>query len=538
MSSLIYQQDSIRLDADRISEEKHPVFGDMTVFHNVVIASEMVQPYKDGKALKHRDELEAYSWTVDGRWIIVGGHPEDAIISDRAQVGGRTMNPRYVKNLKDPKTQRPNRAGVVADIQVFNNKISKQQLDDMKSGKKADVSIGFFYMKDEKAGTVEDGPFKGDAYDYVQRNMFHDHTAVGLEDGRCPSPYCGLGADQIADALANDPFSGFSSFKDCLSKVKKENPDLSDESVKKICGKLKAEHESKDMENTEMGKLVKELAKQLLDELEEIKGVKDSKEEKFPVWWKGVDWKEPEMATIFDHLSPDVKKLITEAGDCPECKKKKASDMTLEDINAKIAELQKSRQELKDKIDAYYKEQSEKAPTTTSPTTEWYNEITKIDEEIEMFYDAKAFKIAIGDSVSDIDGYELDYVEKDAQLSYTAKKEHPDEDYAYIDKSCEKVDGKTPQSCRHLLIHDAAHVRAALAALEGARSGKPPPYADEAKPKVCAAAKKFKIESTVCGTTKKDEVEPEKKVDEKKLPKADALDPRAVLERAKKILGS
>ena len=323
MSELFYQQDSIKLDADKITEEKHPIFGDMTVFHNVPIASEMVQKYGDGNALKHRDELEAYSWTVDGRWIIIGGHPEDAIISDRSQVAGRTVNPRSVKNLKDPKTGRPNRAGVLADIQVFNSRVTKQQLDDMKSGKKADVSIGFFYTKDEKAGTVDDGPFKGDAYDYVQRNMFHDHLAVGIDNGRCPSPYCGLGADQINNALANDPFAGFKNFKECLKSVKKENPDLSDESATRICGKLKAEHESKDMENTEMGKLVKELAKQLLDELEEIKGVKDSKEEKFPVWWKGVDWKEPEMATIFDHLSPDVKKLITEAGDCPECQKKR-----------------------------------------------------------------------------------------------------------------------------------------------------------------------------------------------------------------------
>jgi len=244
MSTLIYQQDSIRLDADRISEEKHPVFGDMTVFHNVVIASEMVQPYKDGKALKHRDELEAYSWTVDGRWIIVGGHPEDAIISDRAQVGGRTVNPKYVKNLKDPKTGRPNRAGVTADIQVFNNKISKQQLDDMKSGKKADVSIGFFYAKDEKAGIVEDGPFKGDAYDYVQRNMFHDHTAVGIEDGRCPSPYCGLGADEICKhSLTNDPFSGFKNWGACITKVMLENPKLTKEAAANICGSLKAKHE-------------------------------------------------------------------------------------------------------------------------------------------------------------------------------------------------------------------------------------------------------------------------------------------------------
>ncbi len=321
MSENIYQQDKGKLISEKITEENDPIHGPSTVFHDVVIASEMVQPYGDGKALKHRDELEAYSWTVDGRWIIAGGHPEDAIISDRKQVSGKTVNPRYVKNLKDPKTGRPNRAGVIADIKVFDDKMPKELLKDMKEGKKADVSIGFFFTKDAKAGMVEDGPFKGDAYDYTQRNMFHDHLAVGIDNGRCPSPYCGLGADQINEALANDPFAGFSGFSDCLAKVKEKNPDLSDESAKKICGKLKAEHEQKDMEDLATTKLIRELAKQLMDEMEELKGAKDAKkDEVFPVWWKGIDWKASENRTIFEHLAKDVQDLITAEGDCPECK--------------------------------------------------------------------------------------------------------------------------------------------------------------------------------------------------------------------------
>ena len=65
---VIYQQDSITLDAKRITDETHPVFGDMTVFHDVVIASEIVQQYNDGMAFKPRDELEKYAptWMADG----------------------------------------------------------------------------------------------------------------------------------------------------------------------------------------------------------------------------------------------------------------------------------------------------------------------------------------------------------------------------------------------------------------------------------------------------------------------------------------
>jgi len=63
---VIYQQDSITLDTKRITDETHPIFGDMTVFHDVVIASEIVQQYNDGMAFKPRDELEKYAPYVEG----------------------------------------------------------------------------------------------------------------------------------------------------------------------------------------------------------------------------------------------------------------------------------------------------------------------------------------------------------------------------------------------------------------------------------------------------------------------------------------
>lgn len=84
----------------------------------------------------------------------------------------------------------------------------------------------------------------------------------------------------------------------------------------------------------------------------------------------------------------------------------------------------------------------------------------------------------------------------------------PDSSFAYIEAGGKKDDeGKTvPRNLRHMPIKnaegklDAAHVRAALAALKGARAGQVPSYAGKAKPKVCAAAKQLKIESEVCGT--------------------------------------
>ena len=316
---IIYQEDSFTLDSERISDEKHPIFGDMTVFHGVVIASEIVQPYQDGNAYKPRDELEKYTPYVDGRWVIVGGHPQDGIISERDQVSGRTVNPRYVKDLIDPKSKRPNRAGVRSDVQIFNDKVAPKMLKDMKNGLKNDVSIGFFFSKDATSGIVDDGPFKGSAYDYIQRNMFHDHLAAGIDEGRCPSPYCGLGADEIGRRIGNDPFGGFANFGECTEKIMKEQG-VSKESASKICGSLKAKHEDNKLEDESLkNDLVKVLIGQLLDELREVKAMKDAKNDKQPEWYLNINWREEPYQTMFDSLNDETRQHITDEGLCPHC---------------------------------------------------------------------------------------------------------------------------------------------------------------------------------------------------------------------------
>jgi hypothetical protein len=78
-----------------------------------------------------------------------------------------------------------------------------------------------------------------------------------------------------------------------------------------------------------------------------------------------------------------------------------------------------------------------------------------------------------------------------AKVSTADKNDHPDSDFAYIESGGHKDESgrTTPRSKRHFLIHDAAHVRNALARIaQGAAFGK------EALPKVKAAARKFGID--------------------------------------------
>lgn len=77
-----------------------------------------------------------------------------------------------------------------------------------------------------------------------------------------------------------------------------------------------------------------------------------------------------------------------------------------------------------------------------------------------------------------------------AVLSSSGRSNLPDSAFAYIEPGheSEKVNGKTPDKYRHYPIHDAAHVRNALA-----RIGQGTRFAAQARAKVLAAAKRLGI---------------------------------------------
>ena len=200
-------------------------------------------------------------------WAIANGHPQTAVIMDRDQMQGRTVNVRYSKSLVDPKTKRTNNRGIVADLQVFNNKVAPEVLSDMKSGLRHDVSIGFFFSHDDTPGMVEeDGhPLNGTAYDYVQRKIAINHTAYALDKGRCPMPYCGIGADEVKMRFAADPVGPYETFGECVAAIMKKNPDYTREQAEGTCGKMeKQTKEKKDMFKTVLENIRSEIDAVLL----------------------------------------------------------------------------------------------------------------------------------------------------------------------------------------------------------------------------------------------------------------------------------
>lgn len=88
--------------------------------------------------------------------------------------------------------------------------------------------------------------------------------------------------------------------------------------------------------------------------------------------------------------------------------------------------------------------------------------------------------------------FESGYYESRAAMTAASVNDLPDSAFAYIEPGGSKdASGKTtPRSLRHFPIHDAAHVRNALARAPQS------PFGKKAMPRILAAAKKFGIETS------------------------------------------
>ena len=166
-----------------------------------VIASEIVQQYLDGYAYKPADELEKAVWTANGAPIKALSHPIGSHIENVDEVNGRLENTTFRKDLLDPKTKRPCRRGISADLRFYRENapevklgpfkpISDETVKAMREGTLRDNSIGFSCIKDFTPGS-----YQGQHYDYVQRKIFINHLAAPVPKGRCPTPFCGLFVD-------------------------------------------------------------------------------------------------------------------------------------------------------------------------------------------------------------------------------------------------------------------------------------------------------------------------------------------------------
>lgn len=421
-----FAYDQVEVDSSKIREYDHSIYGPTTVFEDVVIAREIVQKYEDGRmAYKPADELEASYWTADGMWAIAGGHPETVIIMDRDQMQGKTVNPRFVKNLFDhKKTNRPNVRGIIADLEVYNDKVSPDTLKALKSGEKRDVSIGFTYLEDDVGGTIDqDGhPLNGVAYDYVQRKIAINHTAFALDAGRCPMPFCGIGADEIKVRLTGDPFGGYETWEECIADIMKQNPDYTKKQAEGTCGLIEKRSKAKKDTIIEMLTNWRDSIEEVLNGFESEEQLKEDEAqevgdsmslEEIKEWFGKLsdeawaDLEETQRQVLISLYNDKYPTVIQDAIDeCPDCEddneeiKRIATDLSLEDIDKKLKELKTTRERLREQVrvldEKLYQEpdtEKKRKAKIREQRGELWDKIDDLYDEIRAYTQAKTMKI-------------------------------------------------------------------------------------------------------------------------------------------------
>ncbi|MBX5320866.1 DUF2213 domain-containing protein, partial [Candidatus Bathyarchaeota archaeon A05DMB-3] len=150
---------------------------DETLTVPAVITKEDVYDYDGMLVYEPAEEIEQAAFTAQNAWI-VENHPAEVILTKAEDIKGTVSKAVFEEDR------------IKADLTFYKDRCSPQYLSDIKKGKVKSVSIGFFWEPEPRKGE-----FNGKQYDYVMRDIFIDHVAVGSWTGRCSYPLCGIGID-------------------------------------------------------------------------------------------------------------------------------------------------------------------------------------------------------------------------------------------------------------------------------------------------------------------------------------------------------
>jgi hypothetical protein len=152
-----------------------------------ILARECVSNYCGGRGYKPGSELKEAAWTLEGAWVVAHQHVDSVFVKDRSVIRGKVGNVRF----------NDENGAVLGEIQFLKSRCDQALLDTVRSGSLSkDVSAAYFC--DEAYST---GKFGDDPYDFVQKNFMFGHVAVGVVEGRCPSPFCGMNMDSYSSFL-------------------------------------------------------------------------------------------------------------------------------------------------------------------------------------------------------------------------------------------------------------------------------------------------------------------------------------------------
>jgi hypothetical protein len=156
---------------------------DEAVIVPAILARECVSDYCSGRGYKPGPELKAATFTLDGAWVVVYEHIPTVNVRNRGVIRGRVKDVAFDDKIN----------GVVGDVWFLKALCDEATLTKARNGELSkDVSCT--YYSDD---IYEPGKFADEAYDFKQTNFMFGHVAVGVPEGRCPSPFCGLQMDSF-----------------------------------------------------------------------------------------------------------------------------------------------------------------------------------------------------------------------------------------------------------------------------------------------------------------------------------------------------
>jgi len=151
-----------------------------------ILERESILQYGNMRSYRSAEELQAprARFTLDGALIVAYQHTPNAYVTEQDVIRGK------VRILSwNPEINAFH--GELHFTKSFCDAVLLKQLREGKLGK--DISSAYFCRE-----VFEAGEFGGQKFDSRQEGFVFYHVAVGVPEGRCPSPYCGI-MDSFSD---------------------------------------------------------------------------------------------------------------------------------------------------------------------------------------------------------------------------------------------------------------------------------------------------------------------------------------------------
>ncbi|WNZ28450.1 MAG: DUF2213 domain-containing protein [Candidatus Bathyarchaeota archaeon] len=150
-----------------------------------ILDRESILQYGNIKSYRPANELHDAAFTLEGAWIVAYRHTPTPYIVYRSDIRGRVKNVSWNQET----------ASLIGELVFTKSLCDSVLLEKLRKGTlNKDTSTAYFCNE-----LFEAGEFGGQKYDALQKNLMYHHIAVGVPEGRCPSPYVGM----------MDSFNGF-----------------------------------------------------------------------------------------------------------------------------------------------------------------------------------------------------------------------------------------------------------------------------------------------------------------------------------------